>query len=331
MAALSPQHDDGARANRAAETRAAETRAAVAGAAAALGGALLVVGVTGLVGVRLASQTLLANAGLHSAALSAAFWMLAAAVGWRRLSVAGLLLATAVVAATLAGPRWRATMAAPPESPRLTLLTFNMLYENPTPLRVVEWLETARPDVVALQEAQALKPHLSRIDALYPHRLGCEVECDLVILSRLPVLRAKRRDLPRAPRRMVSALVSVDGMPLWVHAVHWSRGFFGDSHVQTWATNDAVRAHRADGAPFVVAGDFNAAPWDPWLTTLMRQHGLAHPSGWRPTWPLALGPFGWPIDHVLTPSAVAVETIAALDDALGSNHRGVLAGIAILQ
>jgi len=309
----------------------AERRAAAAGAAAAVGGCLLVVAAAGLPGPRLAAQTLLANAMLHSAALSIPFWGAVVALGWRRLGVAGMLVAVALGATTLAGARWKAALAAPPEAPRLTLVTFNMLFENPDPLPFLAWLEATRPDVAVLQEAQTLAPHLARIDRLYPHRIGCDAECDLVVLSRLPVLRADRLDLPRASRRMTSVRVSFGGAPLWVHAVHWSRGFFGDSQVQTWAVNDAVRARRRDGAPFVVAGDFNAAPWDPWLTTLMRQQGLRHPPGWRPTWPIALGLLGMPIDHILTPSRVAVEEIATLESAFGSNHRGVVARLALLS
>jgi endonuclease/exonuclease/phosphatase (EEP) superfamily protein YafD len=81
--------------------------------------------------------------------------------------------------------------------------------------------------------------------------------------------------------------------------------------------------------PVLLTGDFNAAPWDPVVKSVARFVGLRQPRAWLPTWPVAAGPLGIQIDHVLVSPDLAVERIATTADPLGSNHRGLRATVAL--
>ena len=48
-----------------------------------------------------------------------------------------------------------------------------------------------------------------------------------------------------------------------------------------------------------------------------------------PTWPVRAGMFGVPIDNIWTRAPLLIEQVAALPDAMGSNHRGLTASLSI--
>lgn len=61
--------------------------------------------------------------------------------------------------------------------------------------------------------------------------------------------------------------------------------------------------------------------------------GAAPDSGpsYPATWPVRLGPFGVPIDNMWTRGPLFIASIQALDDAMGSNHRGILAELSLAE
>ncbi|ETX15954.1 hypothetical protein OCH239_12030 [Roseivivax halodurans JCM 10272] len=81
--------------------------------------------------------------------------------------------------------------------------------------------------------------------------------------------------------------------------------------------------------PLLVVGDFNAAPWSRRVRSFEETHGLRHPPRPVGTWPASLGNFGVPIDHMLVRRGVRFAWQKAWGGHLGSNHRGLLAGIAL--
>jgi endonuclease/exonuclease/phosphatase (EEP) superfamily protein YafD len=86
-------------------------------------------------------------------------------------------------------------------------------------------------------------------------------------------------------------------------------------------------AATASRGPLLVMGDLNGSPCTPsW--SIFSNAGLLPMAGRLPaTWPSALGPWGIPIDHVLG-RGVQVRSDGAVDIP-GSDHRGVLASVAI--
>ena len=61
----------------------------------------------------------------------------------------------------------------------------------------------------------------------------------------------------------------------------------------------------------------------------MQVQQLAPGPAYPPTWPVELGPLGVPLDNVFTRAPLAVQSVEAIPDPMGSNHRGLLAGIAL--
>jgi endonuclease/exonuclease/phosphatase (EEP) superfamily protein YafD len=53
-------------------------------------------------------------------------------------------------------------------------------------------------------------------------------------------------------------------------------------------------------------------------------------AGFEPaTWPIRAGVFGLPIDHVYARAPLKIKSLTRIADALGSNHYGLIAEIAI--
>ena len=89
---------------------------------------------------------------------------------------------------------------------------------------------------------------------------------------------------------------------------------------------DIARFARRTCHPLIVAGDFNATPWNRSMRRLVRESPLRHAPGfWRPTWsnhvPLWMG---IPIDHVLAATDCRVVDRRVGPD-IGSDHRPVVA------
>jgi endonuclease/exonuclease/phosphatase (EEP) superfamily protein YafD len=82
----------------------------------------------------------------------------------------------------------------------------------------------------------------------------------------------------------------------------------------------------------VLAGDFNATPWCAGFAPLLAagfEHGRRG-QGLQASWPVALGAWGIPIDHVLTRGGVGVVR-QHLEPDVGSDHlplRATLARVA---
>lgn len=308
-------------------------RSAFAGGLTALAGAVGVVAASAVLFPDLAAQTLTANLRMHTAGLAALLSVGVALAGWRLIGGAGLLAALALLAAGLGAIAWRTVRPVENALARLELAQFNMNVANSNGAAIADWLVATRPDVAVLLEAWPLRAHLERLAAIFPYRIGCDTEdaCDLLVLSGLPLDEPRLLDLPAAPGRLATARIERSGVVVAIVAAHWSKFFFSDLHErQSLATEAAARAARR-GARVVVAGDMNATQWDPELRRLVSALDLGHPARWTPTWPRRLGVAGAQIDHVTISDGLAFEAIEAMPWALGSNHRGQLARIAIIS
>lgn len=311
--------------------RRAARRGALCGALGALAVVAMLIAALGFAGAALANQTLLANLRVHAAATSGLLWLTAAAAGWRRVGLLGAVGAAALIAGAAAGIRWTAVAPAPDALARLDIVSFNVLLDNTAGGPIADWLIAAAPDVAVILEAAPLAPHLERLSAIFPHRIGCEVgACDLLVLSATPLSEAVLLQTPDGLRRLAIAQVQAGDESIWLAATHWPKDFFigrGDSARQI--IREIRRRMRAGPTRVVLAGDFNAMPWDPSLKFMNRRLDLRHPAVWRPTWPVAIWPVGAQIDHVLVSPGLRVEALEAGRDIFGSNHRALTALIAI--
>jgi exodeoxyribonuclease-3 len=145
--------------------------------------------------------------------------------------------------------------------------------------RVLEWLQSARPDVLCLQEtkiADSAFPHEELQSAGYQSAHDGDGRWNgVAILSRVG-LQDVSRGLPDGPgfpepeRRAIAA--TCGGVRVWSVYVPNGRAL-DDPHLQyklEWlgALRESARAELASGLPLAVCGDFNIAPadrdvWDP--------------------------------------------------------------------
>ncbi len=245
---------------------------------------------------------------------------------WRR--AAASLIAAIALAATIAIDI-RETQPDPAEvtGPSFTLLSFNVLWFNRRGAEIVDMIEERHPDVAVILEAQALFDQMDRLQALYPHLSGCETlpQCDLLVLSRLPVDDVRRSGLIYGQPRMAVVSFTLDGTAANVVGIHLSKPYHDNAQ---WVDTDMVsRGLRDVEGPTVLAGDFNAVPWSYIYARLIGGHGFGAPGGYRSTWPASFGAYGMPIDHIAVRDGAVVTAIAPLEDALGSNHRGLWAEV----
>ena len=250
----------------------------------------------------------------------------------RALLLVGLALFAAghVALRVYAQHEARAPFAGLERQAEFTLLSFNVLYDNPEPEALARYITGSGADVAVILEAAPLWPLRAEIDAVYPYRVGCDeaLRCDLAVFSRFPLSNPQVRSLGELrSNRLVTAGVEIGGTALTLVAAHLSKPYFdreGEYEAQM-----LTRILRQIEGPLVLAGDFNAAPWSNAVDAMVRDAGLAPAPRHPATWPTRLGPLGIPIDHVLSRAPAIVESIETTPEPFGSNHYGLLARIGV--
>lgn len=198
------------------------------------------------------------------------------------------------------------------------------------PDAIAERLRETLPDVAVLAESTQLEEMAESLKDIYPHQLGCLEVCEVMILSRHPYLvRAVRTPGPVWRERMLVVDIAPLGQKKLVKLVglHMVKPwYFGITELETQQVTARLRRYRG---PTVVVGDFNAAPWSNrmrWIHKRSGMQGIRRPIA---TWPAKAGWAGVPIDHVLVKGGAQVVTVAPWGAGLGSDHRGLLARIAL--
>lgn len=255
---------------------------------------------------------------------------------WRALALAG------VAALSLAHSAWiiipqqqaRAAAAARPAVAEFELLSFNVLNHNiGNSAPIVDMVLERDADAVILMEAAPLFADLERLRAVYPYGIGCEAEatCDTLLVSKTPLEEGSRlTQLSHfSPRRVIYAATEIEGQRVNLVAVHMTKPYF-DSASQIESRQLMLDLRRLEG-PVVIAGDFNAAPWSRNLIWLMRNANLITGNAYPGTWPVEFGDFGVPIDTMFTRAPAIITSIEGLPDPLGSNHRGIVARITLVE
>ena len=270
----------------------------------------------------------------HLLALGLALSLLLAGVarGGAARGAAALLVLAALAGG--AGLAWRQNAIAQPlartQPPALEVLWFNLYAENATPAPVLaRALLESGADVLVLGEAAPLLPALEDLQARYPHRLGCpRAVCDTLVLSRLPFVPGSAEMIRTSrPGRMAAFALDLPQGRLDLLAVHLPKPwFYGFYDVDLWHLLD--RRARAPG-PLLVLGDFNAAPWSRAQARIAREACLLAARGAPATWPARAGGLGVPIDQMLVGGGAALVSLEPWGAGLGSNHRGLRAGIAL--
>lgn len=225
----------------------------------------------------------------------------------------------------------RAAVAAQPGTPLFRMLSFNLLQSNMGSGRAIAtFIEQSGADLVLLMEAGPIKPFAAELAATYPYRSECigRGACDMFLLSKTPLADAKVASMSRVwDNRLITASTVIAGQTVNIVGAHMTKPYFDDvSEGEAYIMGGAIK--RSEGA-LVLAGDFNAAGWSRNIDRLARANQLIPGPGYPATWPVRLGPLGVPIDNMWTRGPLYISSIHALDDALGSNHRGLMAELSL--
>lgn len=231
-------------------------------------------------------------------------------------------------------------MAAPPECPsaaRLRVVAANVRMTNENAERLFAILRETDPDLILLQETDAWwDARLGALAERWPH--GAERITQnyygMHILSRYRLVEPEVHFLTssRDPSIFTGVMLPA-GQVIRFYGVHPRPPLPGQSSTQRdGQLLAAALAARQDGRPAVLAGDFNAVPWEDVVHRLERIGGLLSPRlgrGWLPTYRTGSRLMTWPLDHILAGPQFTLGRLEALAD-FGSDHRPVLADLCFM-
>lgn len=250
---------------------------------------------------------------------------------WRTGAVLVILLAAAGIA-QMAAYRAVTLPADDTRAPDLRVLFFNAFDENRNDgARIAEAAIASGADILVFAEAAVLLDDLDTLRAAYGFVSPCRGEsCELLIASRLPVLRSWQLQLNPAwaERYAVIEIDVPDHGPVFVAASHlvkpWMSGLAEPELARLTAQLDWLTG------PSVVVGDFNMPPWSRPMRTLLSDTGFRALRLGPGTWPASAPPgLRMPIDHVLVRDGARVVALAPFGAGLGSNHLGIRVDLAL--
>jgi endonuclease/exonuclease/phosphatase (EEP) superfamily protein YafD len=219
------------------------------------------------------------------------------------------------------------------DRPVYRLLQMNLLYDNPTPEKVLSLIGRTKPDVVTLDEVSAMwKGKLDLLAASYPYRIVCPFPnrvFGVALLSRRPFAEGGE---PRCYDRGSMAVAKIDfsGTPIDVAALHLGWPWPFD---QSWQIGNLAAPLAGLAGTAIMAGDCNAVPWSAAVRRVAKAGGLTLMPSAGPTWlyrklPDFLRFAGLPIDQVFSKGDVRIHAAERMEDT-GSDHLPILVEFSI--
>lgn len=266
----------------------------------------------------------------------AALLVAGVAVALRNWAAAAVAALAAVYLAAAVLPRAIGSDTEPvSDRETLTVLSANVYLGAADPAALVALVDRYRPDLLSLQEltpAFAARLRRAGIERRLPHSVLMAQPKGhgggLYARRPLTPLPHQTRFLFRMPR---AVLTLSNGRRLRVVAVHPQPP---NMSVERWREALESLPRPGPGAPWILAGDFNAtfdqAEFRELVDGGYRDAGDAAGKGLEPTWP---GPDEFPwglitIDHVLADRRLGVSGYG-VDDLPGSDHRAIHAQLVL--
>lgn len=256
----------------------------------------------------------------------------------RVLAPVAVILALGQAALSLHSVGWHGTQPAPAAAVPFSLVTANVLYENPSISLLAADLVSLDADAVFLQEitpAVLKKLQASALWTEYKYRqLSPHEGFDgAAIFSRYPIVSGK--EIPVAGYPMLEADIRTPAGVVRVINVH-AVAPLSTAGASTWRRQFAALAGiaKATSTPLVLAGDFNAtldhAPLERLVASGLRDAFVEAGVGTGATWPRWPGPIPpvMRLDHVLVSESVSVVSIVE-QTSIGSDHRRLFVRLAL--
>lgn len=211
----------------------------------------------------------------------------------------------------------------------ITLLTINIEAGDGDVELLVQNMLAANADILILLEATAQVRQRIIASNQYPYELDCTGRCDVVGFSKYQVTRSARHDLANiwnAPRYGEMAVKIDERTSATIAIAHLTKAWVPQSIFEPRQLHQHLKSITG---PLIIAGDFNAAPWNLRVRQIAEENGLYFRALPPATWPVRAKQFGIPIDHVGARGGVDILSLEGWDGAIHSNHRGLLAEIKI--
>ena len=269
-------------------------------------------------------------------------WAVDLAAHWQWLYLAGLAVGALLGATIHRGwlfalllaplPWWSAAPrldAAEEHRTELVVAAVNVHVSTRDATALASWLASTAVDLVVVSEVSpAYAESLERLPG-FPHRevAAAEHPFGIAVLSRFPMHAVAVRDAQGIAR--IEARVDTGVACVELFAVHPIPPMTPRLHAaRNQLLRDVAGRTARQGVPRLVVGDLNATPWSSAFSILSKR-GMRRASDLRPTWPSRWGGwFGIPIDHVVASGHWRVLQ-AGLGPDLGSDHRPLLARLAL--
>lgn len=210
----------------------------------------------------------------------------------------------------------------------LSLLQFNLRFDNPQRDEVIEMLLASNADILMLGETSRFwKDTLKRLEPAYPHRFHCP-EWNAIggsmIFSKLPMRNDRNYCHAYAAAGFTEFEVAGEWVETGIVHLRWPWPASGPEQLEA-----LIPRLSEIGPDAIVAGDFNATTWSHVVRRFADAGGLEVATGFGGTWmykilPGFLAPFfGLPIDNVMAKGRMRVVSVQTLP-AIGSDHLPVL-------
>jgi len=225
----------------------------------------------------------------------------------------------------------------PAGNQKLKLMSYNVLASNFNSKNVVDQIRESDPDVLTVLEyARNWHFALDVLKEKYPYQIRVPRwhGFGVAVFSKYPLSNTKVIQLTKkaTDNPFVMTEIELDGQPIRIAAIHVVSPVTSNRmDVRNAQFLEAADLLSADDIPTVVMGDYNCAPWSPYLKDFAKTTGYRETRqsfGPQTTWPAERWWMRIPIDHAYVSDEIHVHKRYS-GEAASSDHLPIFLEISI--
>lgn len=228
----------------------------------------------------------------------------------------------------------------PPAGPQtLRVMSYNVLARNTYDEKVINQIRESDPDVVSVLEySQSWHAALDCLNERYPYqvRIPRWHGFGIAMFSKFPISDTKVLQLTKSStdNPFIMTNVTFGGQTIRMAALHSiSPTDRRRLELRNQQFVEVAEALSESDIPTVVMGDFNCAPWSPYLAEFVDNTGYRDSRrgfGYQATWPASQWMIRIPIDHAFVSHDVHVHS-RMVGDGSRSDHLPILFEVSTAQ